>query len=558
MAAVVGVDDAIHHVDRLLEAMRHRGPDGRGTVRTCNGVLGMNRLQVRPPSQLPLPLSLGSQRIAYNGEIYAVGPGSPMAKTVEDELAALFGERSAAMDGMWAAAWAEGPSLLLERDQWGERPLYYRKVAGGWAAASEASSLLRVFGRGAISEDAFVEMLALGTPVTTTTVYGDIHAVPPGVAVRLTPGSPEALAIPIDERYLPRIAGVGRPTTHALGDALEGSVARCVASERPIGLAVSGGLDSSLLADQMLRLKLPDIVTASVQVAGDEMGDLGRLAQALTPRMRALNWRQVSTAVEKYSYLDLLTQSVNAMGFPTRMSSVPLYLALAELAASNGIVVMLTGEGADELFLGYDSYRRYFDGTVAGGVDRLERVHLPVRRRVLLARLVGDRQVQRCRDTYRDMARPIGRRSPLRRLEHTLSLRPLLERADVCMMAYGIEGRAIYLHGDLPAYAEAFDDEELMVGGIGKMPLRRLGSARLDVSLQSAEKHPFRAPLRAWLTDCDAKWTAMVRARVRAASRTLDFCTRAADAIVDEAHYDDEAAALVGALLATETCEFLS
>jgi len=556
VAAIAGTDHATRDVGRLLLSMRHRGPDGSGVATTVGGAVGMGRLRIRPPRTLALPFQVGTRAVAYNGEVYADGRADGATATVADELGALFRDRDGSIDGMWAAAWTDGGSLMLERDRWGQRPLYYRRVGDGWAAASEASALLRVFGRPELSSDALVEMLALGAPITASTVFHNIHAVPPGALLRLTPGRDgAALVVRRDNGDGER----GALRHHGqLPDALDRAVVRCLVADRPVGLAVSGGLDSTLVAERMLRQGLPDVVTANVSVAADDVGDLSRFVDWLTPRARELGWRHVSTTVDRYRYLNLLAESVNAMGFPTRMSSVPMYLALARIAASADVVVMLTGEGADELFLGYDSYRRYFADPGEPEITRLERVHLPERRQALLRRLFGDAPVRRCREAYRDLAyRAFHARSVLRRIERMLSLTPLLERADVCLMASGIEGRAPFLHADVPAHAAAFDDVELSSCRLGKTPLRTMDGGRLDYHLRHVPKRPFRAPLRGWLCEDDTRWRSTVRARARRAARTLDLRAGAVDIVVDEAHEDEEAATLLGALLAVDSCEFI-
>jgi asparagine synthase (glutamine-hydrolysing) len=226
------------------------------------------------------------------------------------------------------------------------------------------------------------------------------------------------------------------------------------------------------------------------------------------------------------------------------------------VAGRAGVLVLLTGEGADELFLGYQSYTRYVDDREAA-LDRLERLHFPEGRRAYLARLAGDGQVRRCRELYRETARGALQTSggALRALEQSLSLRPLLERADLCLMSHGVEGRSPFLHGDVPAVAASFAEADLVSDGIGKRPLRSLAEARRGAKAGSTAKRPFRAPIRGWLCRRDAEWSATVRRRVRSACRKLDFAETVVDPIVDAAYLDDEAAGFVGALLAVDAWE---
>jgi asparagine synthase (glutamine-hydrolysing) len=557
VAAVLGAPEPGSAVARMIATMLHRGPDGAGVHVFGAGALGMCRLRVRRPGQLALPPVSAGVRVAYNGEVYGTLPasGGPVER-VDDELALLGGPLER-VDGMWALARPHAGGLALTRDRWGIRPLYYRPVANGWAVASEVPALIDAFGGVGASIDPVAEMLAFGAPLSADTVLQEIHAVPPGTIVELT--GDRRVVSPWTDGDDKEAVPDTRPRCplERLDSALSVSVERNLAAERPVGLALSGGLDSTLLADTLLRLGRRDLVSVSVLV-DDAGGDGVRSAvELLGPAAAALGWRHRTTSVSADRYLLLLEKVVQAMGYPTRMSSAPLYLALAEVAARAGVVVLLTGEGADELFLGYQSYTRYFDNPEGAALDRLERLHFPERRRAYLARLAGEAQVRRCRELYRETARgalqaPGG---PLRALEQSISLRPLLERADVCLMSRGVEGRSPFLHGDVPTVAASFAESDLVSEGIGKRPLRRLAEARRGTHAGSTAKRPFRAPIRQWLCRQDAAWSATVRKRVRSACRKLDFAETTADAIVDAAHLEDEAAGLVGALLAVDAWE---
>jgi asparagine synthase (glutamine-hydrolysing) len=556
VAAVIGAAEPESAVARMIAAMPHRGPDGVGVHVFGSGALGMCRLRVRPPDRLVLPFASGGVPVAYNGEVYGTLPanGGPV-EGVGDELALLLGGPLERVDGMWALARTHTSGLVLTRDRWGIRPLYYRSVPNGWAVASEIPALIDAFGGASVSTDAVAEMLAFGAPLSADTVFEEIHAVPPGATVELT--TAHRVVRPWTTGNEAAGHGTGRGSRLGrLADALTVSVKRNLVAERPVGLALSGGLDSTLLADTLLRLGRRDLVTVSVLV-DDAGGDGVRSAvQLLGPRAAALGWQHVTTPVGPDRYLHLLEMAVQAMGYPTRMSSVPLYLALADVAGRAGVIVLLTGEGADELFLGYQSYTRYVDDREAA-LDRLERLHFPEGRRAYLARLAGDGQVRRCRELYRETARGALQTSggALRALERSLSLRPLLERADLCLMSHGVEGRSPFLHGDVPAVAASFAEADLVSDGIGKRPLRSLAEARRGAKAGSTAKRPFRAPIRGWLCRRDAEWSATVRRRVRSACRKLDFAETVVDPIVDAAYLDDEAAGFVGALLAVDAWE---
>jgi asparagine synthase (glutamine-hydrolysing) len=556
----------------MLAAMRHRGPDGGGVAAVPGAALGMVRLQVRPPATLELPPVAGGRAVAFNGEVYGrLPPGGRPVVTVADELAVLLGGPPGGVDGMWALVTLTSGGLVLSRDRWGLRPLYYAEAGGGWLVASELPALLPEAGRPAPVADLVTETLALGAPVTADTVYAGVASVPPGGAVELTlagrvvrpaaperpapgrPADPGHSADPADPADRPDPAWPEGPGPDRLAAALSASVGRILTAERPVGLALSGGLDSSLVAHELVRRRRRGMVTVSVLVPGAEDG-VRDAAQVVGAGAEELGWRHLTTDVDRYRYLDLLEPAVAAMGYPTRMSSAPLYLALAQRTAEAGVVVLLTGEGADELFLGYSSYARWAAARHEDPVDRVERVHLPARRRAHLVRLAGPDRVRAVRESYRAAARDsvADPQGPLRSLERRLSLGPLLDRADLCLMSCSLEGRAPFLHGDVPAIAASYPDAALLARGEGKAPLRQLARAGLGVPGAGVAKRPFRAPLRAWLREDDRRWSRAVRVRVRSGCRKLDYAASAVDALLAEAPVDDEAAGLVGALLAVD------
>src|SRR5262249_13977914 len=138
--------------------------------------------------------------------------------------------------------------------------------------------------------------------------------------------------------------------TGDLRGALRASLAACAFTDRPLGLALSGGLDSSILAFELDDLGVESLTTISVHVAGREvvMNDLQSLG--LPPGGAWTRWRHVNVLVSPESFPELLAESVHALDSPHGMSSAPLYIALARAAAEAGVIVLLTGEGPDELF----------------------------------------------------------------------------------------------------------------------------------------------------------------------------------------------------------------
>jgi asparagine synthase (glutamine-hydrolysing) len=193
------------------------------------------------------------------------------------------------------------------------------------------------------------------------------------------------------------------------------------------------------------------------------------------------------------------------LGEPTRLSSVPLYGALADVAQDAGIVVLQVGEGADELFMGYSSYRTLDTSQP----DFHFNFMLPENRQPYLDALYGGGAVANCRRIY-DEVYPINNGisglEHLRRIELDHSLEPLLRRADQILMSRSIEGRTPFLHGDVPQLAMRLDAEHHMTGPQSKPMLRAAFPElnRLDGPWRT--KTPFRAPVSRWLQTSLRPW----------------------------------------------------
>lgn len=173
----------------------------------------------------------------------------------------------AALDGMYALVRrVPDGSLTVSRDPLGIKPLYLRRHPAGVAVASEIPALLELFGPAEVRQEAVAQFLLYGRVVDGGTFYEDVTSVPPGARLLIKEGHVQHLGtdtvVPA-----PRPAGPG-----ALRAAVAESVRRVLASDRPLGLALSGGLDSTVLALELARLGVRDLSTVSVVPDGNGDG----------------------------------------------------------------------------------------------------------------------------------------------------------------------------------------------------------------------------------------------------------------------------------------------
>lgn len=313
-------------VERILEAIKHRGPDGAGTCSTDDITLGNVLLKIT--GSRSQPLSDGGA-LTYNGEIYNFREISEKLRIPTDsDSEALFnliecrGIEAAIkeVDGDYAFAYAEKEKLYLARDPAGVKPLYYSNTAAGFAFASEKKALAAV-------------------------TMNEIHVLKPGYMLTYSAGN-------IVEKKVTGFASGERITDEKLASgALFNALERAVKKRyyKPCAIAFSGGLDSSLIAALCREAEL-----YSVGVEGSHDIKQTRRAAQLLGFQGKLHEHEL-TLDEVEAAVPEVIKSIESAD-PLKVSiAMPLFFASKD-ARSDGIRVMLSGQGADELFAGYKRY----------------------------------------------------------------------------------------------------------------------------------------------------------------------------------------------------------
>ncbi|WP_430246548.1 asparagine synthetase B family protein (plasmid) [Neorhizobium sp. DAR64861/K0K2] len=506
ISAITLADGLPQEVKAKLELMNAaqfaRGPDGAGVAISGSAGVGMVRLRVRADEREPEPIPLNDrQSVAYNGEVYWSGDGAPAGG--EGEVRAIYNSGPHPPDGMYAMASLDHVSQTVEvcRDAFGIKPIWLRKLPNGLAVGSTVKSLLSGFGSDSPRIEGIHQFLAFGRPIDGGSCLTSIAAIPPGTTLNLKSGlcineSRMSLVNPSSSQRL--------NDPHVLGKAIRDSVQRVLPSNRAMGLAVSGGLDSTILAHEMAQLGVETLHTVSVLVEGTEDG-ISDLSQLKLPDRATRSWSHTTVTVTSEQFASRFEGAVRTLGEPTRLSSVPLYEALADGAQAAGIVVLQLGEGADELFMGYSSYRAFNPDTP----DSLFQFILPESRHPYLEALCGAGIIQECRNIFEAKYPPPvsgSRFEHLRRMELDHSLEPLLRRADQILMTRSIEGRTPFLHGGVPEFALSIDASHHLSSSRTK-PMLRDAFPYLDL-LEGPwrNKTPFRAPISKWLQTSLRPW----------------------------------------------------
>jgi asparagine synthase (glutamine-hydrolysing) len=355
-------------LDEMGEALRHRGPDGHAVLTHPHARIGTERLRIidlHERADQPFASPDGSVWLEANGEIYnarelrARYAGYPFRSHSDVEsILPLYLEHGISavemLDGMFGLAiWDNRTrTLILARDRAGEKPLFYAQAGGEVLFASELQCLLR---HPEIPRDldrtAIDEYLSLGYVPEPRTPFAAVRRVPAGTLMRFHDGSAETIRYwdPASFAIEPRDPREAIGTVQRL---IEEAVAKQVMSDVPVGVFISGGLDSSLLATLASKVIGVDRVhTFSAQFAEesyDESADAAELA-------KLMRTKHVPVRADEETLLEALRHVTTRVAEPLADPAILPTFLLAR-AARERVKVILSGEGADELFGGYPTY----------------------------------------------------------------------------------------------------------------------------------------------------------------------------------------------------------
>lgn len=533
------------------DLLRHRGPDSHGVLESPEALLGARRLSIvdlAAEANQPFTSPDGKVWLICNGEIYNAPAlrkryserGYPFRSRHNDVETILpvyleYGEDVVLhLEGMFAfAIWdARNAKLMLARDRAGEKPLFFCERSGELRFASEVQALLSLErSTPEISGEGLADYLTLGYCTSPRTLFSGIEKL--GAAHRL-----------IADRDGTRVEAYWDPVGFAIQDSpaphqellsvFERSVERQLTANVPLGVFTSGGLDSSLLAAEASRRLPPDAVhTYSArfeQATYDESDWASRVCHEL-----GTTHHTVSANEERlYHALDVITSRLaEPVGDP---AILPTYL-LSE-AASHDVKVVLSGEGADELFGGYPTYlgHRWAERfarmpTLFRNGCRAASAHLPVTtRRISLAflarrffdeaeRPLPDRHLAwfgalgpddsqfgvhyKSRTLHALWASLAGIAHPVKRAMVfdllTYLAENLLTKVDRATMLASIEARAPFLDRELMELALR-QPLASSVGNIAtKRSLKRAALARLPRSVVLRRKQGLSVPVADWI-----------------------------------------------------------
>lgn len=354
-------------MDRMTDVLRHRGPDDRGVYCRGNVGLGHRRLAIldlSPHGRQPMSNEDGTVWVIYNGEIYNCGElraglevrGHRFRSTSDTEVLVHLYEEQAedlvhALNGIFAFALWDEPRqrLLLARDRLGVKPLFYAETSGGLAFGSEIKAVLESgLVERRVDPEALSHFLSLNYLPAPWTMLRGIRQLEPGERLIYQKGASSR------ERYWSLPTGtspLSEPEAAAeLDRLLADSVRGQMLSDVPIGGFLSGGLDSSTVAYYM-RQASPRVQTFSIGFQ-EQTYDESPYARQVAARL-GTDHRQVVVTPDARQILEQLVYHSEE---PTADASMIAVWYLSEMTRQH-VTVALSGDGADELLAGYETYQ---------------------------------------------------------------------------------------------------------------------------------------------------------------------------------------------------------
>ncbi len=356
---------------RMLSSMSHRGPDGEGIHRDEHVILGHRRLSIIDLSTGAQPMANEDQTIwvCANGEVFnyhelttdLVKRGHRFRTTCDIEVIPHLYEEYGLdlfrhMSGQFALALWDGPNktLVLARDRFGIAPLFYAWHKGSLIFSSEIKAMLPLLGRLELSPEGMAQVFTFWNTVAPRTVFKDIYQLRPGECMVIREGAGRSfiywdVTFPTNGHH--DICDEGQAVPR-LREILDESVSMRLRADVPVGAYLSGGLDSSIISALVKRYS-PGMETFSVSFTDPDY-DESSYQESMGHR---LGTHHHVCKVSHEDIGDIFNKVIWHTEAPVlRAAPAPMF-HLSNLARKSGIKVVLTGEGADELFGGYDIFK---------------------------------------------------------------------------------------------------------------------------------------------------------------------------------------------------------
>ena len=508
--------DQRNNVEIMARSLTHRGPDNQGFYSSDNVIMGHTRLSIVDIDTGNQPLiDGGNLSLVANGEIYnhqyirdnSLNNISFSTRSDCEVILHLYAKDKLGMipqlRGMYAFALHDrkAEKLIIARDPFGIKPLYYVENDAGFVFASEAQALIQggFAVRSKLAKQSLTELVSVQFTIGRDTIFEDIKRILPGESLIIHKGKI------VERKMTPALPNISSKLEYinsepealrALDEAIMDSVNIHQLSDVQYGMFLSGGVDSSALLYAMSRLNEKPVIALTAGFKEDSVPDERERARSIA---RAVGAEHINITVSEHDFLSLMPRIIMTLDDPIADYAIlPTYI-LAQKASERGLKVVLSGEGGDELFGGYGRYRSAMRSRWFGGPKSM-RAHS------VLGRLGIMRNFS---ETWRDRIGEVeglfesSSFSLLQRAQliDCMDWLPnnLLVKLDRCLMAHGVEGRTPFLDRQIADVAFSLPDHMKVRRKKGKWLLRQWLNNKLPDACAFEKKRGFTVPIGPWV-----------------------------------------------------------
>ncbi len=374
-------------IRKAVNSLQHRGPDDYGIAKFDNLIIGHRRLSIidLTTSAAKQPVVSSNSVMAYNGMIYnfkeikkTLSTNTIFIGNSDTEVLAKcldqFGLKNTLkkIDGMFAFAWfcKKKRELYLVRDPMGEKPLYWAKMNNKIYFSSEMKSF---FETGEFTKKPNInlidEYLYTAKISGSKTMYFEIKEVEPGQIITISSRTGS-----INSSYYFSLENTFNNQNfisnkiETLNEYMEESMTTRTISDVPFGAMLSGGLDSSLILSYMMKNDNVNKVNCYHSNVKNkkisEFKDAFAVKSFLTKKFKKKKIKLKSKINNFSQYIDLLLKVTRSFDEPVHFFNSPDLLNMVNHASNDGIKVLLSGEGSDELFFGYDQFIKTYESLI--------------------------------------------------------------------------------------------------------------------------------------------------------------------------------------------------
>jgi asparagine synthase (glutamine-hydrolysing) len=376
-------DAATAGTERMVRALRHRGPDGCGVHAAGSAALGHTRLSIIDLSnagQQPMPNEDGRYWIVFNGEIYnyvelregLLAHHKFRSHTDTEVILHLYEQHGPAcverLNGMFSfAIWdTKERTLFASRDRLGIKPFYYSLTPTQFLFASEIKALVAHPIAVESNPPAIADYLTFQFCLGDKTLFRGVNKLLPGHSLMLRPGGPPQITKYWDPDYTTDVDHTDRYFQEQLTALLDDAIRLQLRADVPIGAHLSGGLDSTTVTCLASQRGNGSFHTFSGAFDDGRQFDESGYARLVAERSGTIHHEVRPTAAQ---FADLMPKLVFAMDEPAAGPGLfPQYLVSA--LARDHVKVVLGGQGGDEVFGGYTRYLiLYLEACLKGGIE---------------------------------------------------------------------------------------------------------------------------------------------------------------------------------------------